>query len=109
MAATAAFPAGAAPPAAARISISNGSATAALAYTVAGPAALRIGGQDLEVGGAEAGLVVINVRAPWLVLWPCWAYLAARRQQEREWRQMGPANLHIRGQNSDGAHALGCG
>lgn len=62
MAATAAFPAGGAPPAAARVSLANGSAAAALAYTVTGPAALRIGGRALDVGAAEAGLVVFNVR-----------------------------------------------
>ncbi|KAK9835948.1 hypothetical protein WJX81_000533 [Elliptochloris bilobata] len=61
VAATAAFPAGPAPPAEARVSMASGSATAAIAYTVAGPAALRIGGEALAVGAAEAGLVVLDV------------------------------------------------
>ena len=66
VAATAAFPAGRAPPAAARVSMAKGSAVAALAYTVMGPSAPRIGGEDLAIGAAEAGLVVFNVRSLWL-------------------------------------------
>lgn len=59
--ATSAFPAGPLPPASARISLANGSATAAVAYTVAGPAALQLGA-ELVIGDAEAGLILVEVR-----------------------------------------------
>jgi len=64
VAATSVFPAGAAPPAAARLALGSGSATAVAAYAVAGPAELQLSGQALSVGAAEAGLVVIEARSP---------------------------------------------
>ena len=70
VAATSAFPAGAAPPAAARLALGAGSATAVVAYAVAGPAELQLGGQALSVGAAEAGLVGIEARSP-----PRWSQL----------------------------------